>query len=298
MNHDQAITEAAKALHQKLLTHSAQQAPIIIHDDIFALVITIGRAPRIFTRCPACHNDTLSIHEGHLFCTWITCPNPTLIDTIGERAESQELEPLGPVSLQRNPAPGQSDPAGSAAEAAMILLEIVGVTALATDAKKVRAFARVLKKAEDFIEATQSIFTQPESGGHLSERSDIPEPVTVLPASLRTPPEQGVACHVGKTPSAALDAGVYSATANPPFRGHLEELNGQHLVVTIETYRDLERERNDHKKMRAHWSRLYDSATTKIEKLEDALEKISQATGASTKAKRIARTALGKESKA
>ena len=40
--------------------------------------------PRIYTRCPACHNDTLTINNGRLLCTWIECRNPTLIDTQGE----------------------------------------------------------------------------------------------------------------------------------------------------------------------------------------------------------------------
>jgi hypothetical protein len=41
--------------------------------------------PRIYTRCPACHNDTLTITKtGRLLCTWHVCPNPILIDRIGE----------------------------------------------------------------------------------------------------------------------------------------------------------------------------------------------------------------------
>lgn len=39
---------------------------------------------RIYTRCPACHNDTLTINKGRLLCTWHVCPDPTLIDRIGE----------------------------------------------------------------------------------------------------------------------------------------------------------------------------------------------------------------------
>ena len=40
---------------------------------------------RIYTRCPACHNDTLIITKtGRLLCTWHVCPNPILIDRIGE----------------------------------------------------------------------------------------------------------------------------------------------------------------------------------------------------------------------
>lgn len=40
--------------------------------------------PRIYTRCPACHNSCLTINNGHLLCTWLECPDPTLIDRIGE----------------------------------------------------------------------------------------------------------------------------------------------------------------------------------------------------------------------
>jgi hypothetical protein len=37
---------------------------------------------RIYTRCPACKNDTLRINKGHLLCTWHACPNPTLIEKL------------------------------------------------------------------------------------------------------------------------------------------------------------------------------------------------------------------------
>lgn len=41
--------------------------------------------PRIYTRCPARHNDTLTVNDDqHLLCTWLKCPDPTLIDRIGE----------------------------------------------------------------------------------------------------------------------------------------------------------------------------------------------------------------------
>ncbi len=40
---------------------------------------------RIRTRCPSCFNTTLSLNDGHLLCTWHECPDPTLIDTLGER---------------------------------------------------------------------------------------------------------------------------------------------------------------------------------------------------------------------
>lgn len=35
---------------------------------------------RIFTRCPACKNDTLIINKGHLLCTWLECKDPVSID--------------------------------------------------------------------------------------------------------------------------------------------------------------------------------------------------------------------------
>jgi hypothetical protein len=37
---------------------------------------------RIYTRCPSCHNDTLTLNNGHLLCTWHECKDPTAIDTI------------------------------------------------------------------------------------------------------------------------------------------------------------------------------------------------------------------------
>jgi hypothetical protein len=37
---------------------------------------------RIYTRCPSCHNDTLTLNKGHLLCTWHECKDPTAIDTI------------------------------------------------------------------------------------------------------------------------------------------------------------------------------------------------------------------------
>jgi hypothetical protein len=44
----------------------------------------VGAVPRIYTRCPACHNTTLTINDGRLLCTWHGCPDPTMIDRIGE----------------------------------------------------------------------------------------------------------------------------------------------------------------------------------------------------------------------
>jgi hypothetical protein len=42
-----------------------------------------ARSARIYTRCPACSNDTLTINDDkHLLCTWLSCPDPTLIDRI------------------------------------------------------------------------------------------------------------------------------------------------------------------------------------------------------------------------
>ena len=40
----------------------------------------VPTVPRIYTRCPACHKDTLTINRGHLICTCHVCPDPTLID--------------------------------------------------------------------------------------------------------------------------------------------------------------------------------------------------------------------------
>ena len=46
--------------------------------------VSIPDPPRIGTRCPACHNSTLTINKGRLLCTWHKCPAPTLIDKLGE----------------------------------------------------------------------------------------------------------------------------------------------------------------------------------------------------------------------
>jgi hypothetical protein len=57
--------------------------------EIAALKAQLDQArdvPRIYTRCPSCHNDTLTINKGHLLCTWIECRNPTLIHTMGADA--------------------------------------------------------------------------------------------------------------------------------------------------------------------------------------------------------------------
>lgn len=43
-----------------------------------------ARGPRIYTKCPACRKDTLTVNgDKHLLCTWVECPNPTLIDEMG-----------------------------------------------------------------------------------------------------------------------------------------------------------------------------------------------------------------------
>jgi hypothetical protein len=54
---------------------------------------TGSEVPRIYTRCPACHNDTLTINRGHLLCTWHVCPYPTLIDRIGNVPPNAAGEP-------------------------------------------------------------------------------------------------------------------------------------------------------------------------------------------------------------
>ena len=40
--------------------------------------------PRIQTRGPCCHNNTLTVNSGHLLCTWLECKDPTLIDRVSE----------------------------------------------------------------------------------------------------------------------------------------------------------------------------------------------------------------------
>ncbi len=45
----------------------------------------LADCPRIYTRCPACNNDTLTINRGRLLCTWQECPDPTRIDKAIDR---------------------------------------------------------------------------------------------------------------------------------------------------------------------------------------------------------------------
>jgi len=48
----------------------------------------------IVTRCPACHHQTLFVGSGgHLTCSWLQCPNPSVAEAI-EQLESRirELE--------------------------------------------------------------------------------------------------------------------------------------------------------------------------------------------------------------
>lgn len=47
-----------------------------------------NEVPRIFTRCPACGHDSLTINKGHLLCTWHKCSDPTLIDRTKSRETS------------------------------------------------------------------------------------------------------------------------------------------------------------------------------------------------------------------
>jgi hypothetical protein len=43
----------------------------------------LNRLVRIYTKCPACQNDTLTVNDDkHLLCTWIKCPDPTMIDRV------------------------------------------------------------------------------------------------------------------------------------------------------------------------------------------------------------------------
>lgn len=39
-------------------------------------------APRLYTRCPACLNDTLTVNKGRLLCTWYECKNPLAVEEL------------------------------------------------------------------------------------------------------------------------------------------------------------------------------------------------------------------------
>lgn len=56
---------------------------------------------RIYTRCPACGNDTLTINKGHLLCTWHECKDPTLIDNLSTNPGQSLLDKPG-----ESPTPG------------------------------------------------------------------------------------------------------------------------------------------------------------------------------------------------
>lgn len=68
------------------------------------------RNPRIYTHCPSCGKDTLTINEDkHLICTWIDCKDPTLIDrieseltTLRQIFESVEQERDKQLRLKQN----------------------------------------------------------------------------------------------------------------------------------------------------------------------------------------------------
>ncbi len=71
------------------------------------------KSPRIYTRCPACHNDTLTInYDKHLLCTFIGCPDPTLIDRISVEREKDRARIAEPESRVWN---AISDPQTKAA---------------------------------------------------------------------------------------------------------------------------------------------------------------------------------------
>lgn len=63
--------------------------------QLSALQSATNRSPRIYTKCPACHSDTLTINDDkHLLCTWIDCPNPTLIDKLGEATPQDHAQAI------------------------------------------------------------------------------------------------------------------------------------------------------------------------------------------------------------
>jgi len=47
------------------------------------------RQPRIETRCPSCGHVTLFVgNGGHLTCSWLKCPRPSLADWIEDMQDT------------------------------------------------------------------------------------------------------------------------------------------------------------------------------------------------------------------
>lgn len=83
MNISASVREAAKKIGWNFAMVSGpallaleQQLQEAVNAEVAAHV------PRIYSKCPACSNDTLTIHEKHLLCTWVDCPNPTMVSNM------------------------------------------------------------------------------------------------------------------------------------------------------------------------------------------------------------------------
>lgn len=57
---------------------------------------------RIFSRCPSCRNDTLTLNKGHLLCTWHDCKDPTLIDRVGDEPTMFNVTQVGVTAAIRD----------------------------------------------------------------------------------------------------------------------------------------------------------------------------------------------------
>lgn len=92
-SHDERMEYGSKFEERLTLAHQIQQpgvpdqTALVWRIDLQRLLAELHRtrqrlrlAPRIYTKCPACNHDTLTINDHHLLCTWHECPNPTMID--------------------------------------------------------------------------------------------------------------------------------------------------------------------------------------------------------------------------
>lgn len=92
------VEDALTAQHESDVERwlECERSYAAIREELEQVRAQLAKPARIYTRCPSCHYNTLSIHEGRLFCTYIGCKDPTLIHRDSEleqvRARLAEVE--------------------------------------------------------------------------------------------------------------------------------------------------------------------------------------------------------------